>query len=145
MNGKAWLGRLLSRKAPDPAKARRKASRRPASPLRELEQEQAALRARLDALGTALDAASVALPEQERTALCRVRDEARAVCGRARDRLAAFRCWPPCWPRSTFSCRNSSLPALSSLPRSGADDAGSLPDPACPPVRRLSCNMLSPQ
>ena len=46
MNGKAWLGRLLSRKAPDPAKARRKASRRPASPLRELEQEQAALRAR---------------------------------------------------------------------------------------------------
>ena len=48
MNGKAWLGRLLSRKAPDPAKARRKASRRPASPLRELEQEQAALRARLD-------------------------------------------------------------------------------------------------
>lgn len=95
MNGKAWLGRLLSRTAPDPAKARRKASRRPASPLRELEQEQAALRARLDALGTALDAASVALPEQERTALCRVRDEARAVCGRARDRLAAFRktCW----------------------------------------------------
>lgn len=58
-------------------------------------QEQAALRARLDALGTALDAASVALPEQERTALCRVRDEARAVCGRARVRLAAFRktCW----------------------------------------------------
>lgn len=95
MNGKAWLGRLLSRTAPGPAKARRKASRRPASPLRELEQEQAALRARLDALGTALDAASVALPEQERTALCRVRDEARAVCGRARERLAAFRktCW----------------------------------------------------
>lgn len=87
MNGKAWLGRLLSRTAPGPAKATRKVSRRPASPLRELEQEQAALRARLDALGTALDAASVALPEQERTA--------RAVCGRARDRLAAFRktCW----------------------------------------------------
>ena len=52
-------------------------------------------RARLDALGTALDAASVALPEQERTALRQVRDEARAVCGRARGRLAAFRktCW----------------------------------------------------
>lgn len=95
MNGKAWLGRLLSRKATGPAKARRKASRRPASSLRELEQEQAALRARLDALGTALDAVSVALPEQERTALCRARDEARAVCGRSRDRLAAFRkiCW----------------------------------------------------
>ena len=46
MNGKAWLGRLLSRTAPGPAKATRKASRRPASPLRELEQEQAALRAR---------------------------------------------------------------------------------------------------
>lgn len=95
MNGKAWLGRLLSRKAPGPAKATRKASRRPSSPLRELEREQAALRARLDALGTALDAASVALPEQERTALRQVRDEARAVCGRARGRLAAFRktCW----------------------------------------------------
>ena len=93
MNGKAWLGRLLPRKAPGPAKATRKASRRPSSPLRELEREQAALRARLDALGTALDAASVALPEQERTALRQVRDEARAVCGRAR--LAAFRktCW----------------------------------------------------
>lgn len=91
MNGKAWLGRLLPRKAPGPAKATRKASRRPSSPLR----EQAALRARLDALGTALDAASVALPEQERTALRQVRDEARAVCGRARGRLAAFRktCW----------------------------------------------------
>ena len=73
MNGKAWLGRLLSRKAPGPAKATRKASRRPSSPLRELEREQAALRARLDALGTALDAASVALPEQERTALRQVR------------------------------------------------------------------------
>ncbi|WP_337382345.1 hypothetical protein [Desulfovibrio sp.] len=95
MNGKAWLGRLLSRKAPGPAKATRKASRRPSSPLRELEREQAALRARLDALGAALDAASVALPEQERTALRQVRDEARAVCGRARGRLAAFRktCW----------------------------------------------------
>lgn len=83
MNGKAWLGRLLPRKAPGPAKATRKASRRPSSPLRELEREQAALRARLDALGTALDAASVALPEQERTALRQVRDEARAMCGRA--------------------------------------------------------------
>ncbi|MGF0011298.1 hypothetical protein ACQRCJ_12345, partial [Desulfovibrio sp. SGI.102] len=95
MNGKAWLGRLLPRKAPGPAKATRKASRRPSSPLRELEREQAALRARLDALGTALDAASVALPEQERTALRQVRDEACAVCGRARGRLAAFRktCW----------------------------------------------------
>lgn len=95
MNGKAWLGRLLPRKAPGPAKATRKASRRPSSPLRELEREQAALRARLDALGTALGAASVALPEQERTALRQVRDEARAVCGRARGRLAAFRktCW----------------------------------------------------
>ena len=72
MNGKAWLGRLLPRKAPAPAKATRKASRRPSSPLRELEREQAALRARLDALGTALDAASVALPEQERTALRQV-------------------------------------------------------------------------
>ena len=91
MNGKAWLGRLLPRKAPGPAKATRKASRRPSSPLRELEREQAALRARLDALGAALDA----LPEQERTALRQVRDEARAVCGRARGRLAAFRktCW----------------------------------------------------
>ena len=59
MNGKAWLGRLLPRKAPGP-QATRKASRRPSSPLRELEREQAALRARLDALGTALDAASVA-------------------------------------------------------------------------------------
>ncbi|WP_308598435.1 hypothetical protein [uncultured Desulfovibrio sp.] len=89
MNGKAWLGRFLSRKATH------KASRRPASPLRELEQEQAALRARLDALGAALDAASAALPEQERTALCHVRDEARALCGRACGRLAAFRrtCW----------------------------------------------------
>ncbi len=88
MNGKAWLGRLLPRKAPGPAKATRKASRRPSSPLRELEREQAALRARLDALGTALDAASVALPEQERTALRQMRDEARG-------RLAAFRktCW----------------------------------------------------
>lgn len=89
MNGKAWLGRFLSRKATH------KASRRPASPLRELEQEQAALRARLDALGAALDAASAALPEQERTALCHVRDEACALCGRACGRLAAFRrtCW----------------------------------------------------
>lgn len=89
MNGKAWLGRFLSRKATH------KASRRPASPLRELEQEQAALRARLDALGAALDAASAALPEQERTALCHVRDEARALYGRACGRLAAFRrtCW----------------------------------------------------
>ena len=89
MNGKAWLGRFLSRKATH------KASRRPASPLRELEQEQAALRAPLDALGAALDAASAALPEQERTALCHVRDEARALCGRACGRLAAFRrtCW----------------------------------------------------
>lgn len=95
MNGKAWLGRFLARKAPGPSKGTRKASCRPSSPLRELEQEQAALRARLDALGTALDAASPALPEQERTALCRVRDEARALCGRARGRLAAFRrtCW----------------------------------------------------
>lgn len=95
MNGKTRLGHFLSRKAPGPAKAGRTASRRPSSPLRELEREQAVLRARLDALGTALDAASVALPEQERTALCRVRDEARALCGRARDRLAAFRktCW----------------------------------------------------
>ena len=42
MNGKAWLGRLLPRKAPGPAKATRKASRRPSSPLRELEREQAA-------------------------------------------------------------------------------------------------------
>ena len=123
MNGKAWLGRLLPRKAPGPAKATRKASRRPSSPLRELEREQAALRARLDALGTALDAASVALPEQERTALRQVWDEARAVCGRARGRLAAFWvissqarsgwwrpfCWPPCWPPSIFSCRNCSL------------------------------------
>ena len=33
MNGKAWLGRLLPRKAPGPAKATRKASRRPSSPL----------------------------------------------------------------------------------------------------------------
>ena len=47
------------------------------------------------ALGAALDAASAALPEQERTALCHVRDEARALCGRACGRLAAFRrtCW----------------------------------------------------
>ena len=81
MNGKAWLGRLLPRKAPGPAKATRKASRRPSSPLRELEREQAALRARLDALGTALDAASVALPEQERTALRQVRDEAPPCAG----------------------------------------------------------------
>ena len=95
MNGKAWLGRLLPRKAPGPAKATRKASRRPSSPLRELEQEQAALRARLEALGRALEATAAALPEQERTGLCRIRDEARAVCGRARGRLAAFRktCW----------------------------------------------------
>ena len=80
MNGKAWLGRFLPRKAPRPTGATRKASRRPASPLRELEQEQAALRARLEALGTGL---------------CRIRDEARALCGRARGRLAAFRriCW----------------------------------------------------
>ena len=49
MNGKAWLGRFLPRKAPRPTGATRKASRRPASPLRELEQEQAALRARLAA------------------------------------------------------------------------------------------------
>lgn len=90
MNGKAWLGRFLPRKAPRPTGATRKASRRPASPLRELEQEQAALRARLEALGTA-----AALPEQERTGLCHIRDEARALCGRARGRLAAFRrtCW----------------------------------------------------
>ena len=92
MNGKAWLGRFLIRKAPGPSKA---ASRRPPSPLRELEQAQTALRARLDALGAALDAASVALPEQERTTLCRIRDEARTLCEHARDRLAAFRrtCW----------------------------------------------------
>lgn len=95
MNRNAWLGRLLPRKAPGPTKATRKASRRPASPLRELEQEQAALRARLDALGAALDAASVALAEPERTALRQVRDEARILYERARGRLAAFRriCW----------------------------------------------------
>lgn len=95
MNGKAWLGRLLSRKAKGPAKGTRTASRRPSSPLRELEREQATLRARLDALGAALDAASAALPEQERTALRQVRDEARTLCGRACGRLAAFRktCW----------------------------------------------------
>lgn len=95
MNGKAWLGRLLSRKSPAPTKDTRTASRRPSSPLRELEQEQAALQARLAALGAALEAVSVALPEQERTALCRIRDEARILCEHARDRLAAFRrtCW----------------------------------------------------
>lgn len=95
MNGKAWLECLLSRKGMGPAKVTRKASRRPSSPLRELEREQAALRARLDALGAALDTASIALPEQERTALRQVRDEARILCERACGRLASFRktCW----------------------------------------------------
>ena len=48
-------------------------------------------RARLEALGTALEATAAALPEQERTGLCRIRDEARALCGRARAAPAAFR------------------------------------------------------